>query len=110
MVIDKVGGQDVPRYLIYDIVKFEGVNVGATTFSTRLTCITRELIEPRQRGFFEGKLNKALEPFSVRLKEFFNLEVTGHLLSEKFRKTLAHEPDGIVFQPVNLVSSTWLMK
>jgi hypothetical protein len=40
MVIDKVNGQEIPRYLAYDIVKFEGCDVGRSPFyPIRLACI-----------------------------------------------------------------------
>lgn len=52
----------------------------------------------------KGLINKAVEPFSVRLKEFWDLMTTGYLLSEKFAKKLSHEPDGLIFQPSSDVS------
>jgi mRNA-capping enzyme len=40
MVIDKVNGQDIPRYLAYDIIKFDGLDVGKAPFyPVRLACI-----------------------------------------------------------------------
>jgi mRNA-capping enzyme len=40
MVIDKVNGQDIPRYLAYDIIKFDGCDVGRSAFyPVRLACI-----------------------------------------------------------------------
>jgi len=40
MVIDKVNGQEIPRYLAYDIVKFDGCDVGRSQFyPIRLACI-----------------------------------------------------------------------
>lgn len=40
MVIDKVNGQEIPRYLAYDIVKFDGCDVGRSPFyPIRLACI-----------------------------------------------------------------------
>jgi hypothetical protein len=40
MVIDKVNGQDIPRYLAYDIIKFDGCDVGRSPFyPVRLGCI-----------------------------------------------------------------------
>lgn len=40
MVIDKVNGQDIPRYLAYDIIKFDGCDVGRSAFyPVRLGCI-----------------------------------------------------------------------
>jgi hypothetical protein len=40
MVIDKVNGQEIPRYLAYDIIKFDGCDVGRSAFyPVRLGCI-----------------------------------------------------------------------
>lgn len=40
MVIDKVNGQEIPRYLAYDIIKFDGCDVGRSPFyPIRLACI-----------------------------------------------------------------------
>lgn len=48
MVIDKVNGQSVPRYLCYDIIKIDGQDVGKLAFyPVRLRCIEDEVIGPR---------------------------------------------------------------
>ena len=47
MVIDEVGSQRFPRYLVYDIIRFKGLDVGKTEFSTRLTCIEKEIVGAR---------------------------------------------------------------
>ncbi|XP_018329684.1 mRNA-capping enzyme [Agrilus planipennis] len=100
MVIDKVDGQDIPRYLAYDIVKFEGKDVGKMAFSTvRMECIQKEIINPRIAAMEKGLINKASEPFSVRKKEFWHITQAASLLGEKFAKNLSHEPDGLIFQP-----------
>lgn len=100
MVIDKVEGEDIPRYLAYDIVKFEGQEVGQTPFyPTRLQCIMLEIINPRYQAIEHGLINKSLEPFSVRNKEFWDISQTASLLGEKFASALSHEPDGLIFQP-----------
>lgn len=52
----------------------------------------------------EGLINRANEPFSVRLKDFWDITQTASLLSEKFAKSLSHEPDGLIFQPSKDVS------
>jgi mRNA-capping enzyme len=40
MVIDKVNGQNIPRYLAYDIIKFDGCDVSRSAFHPiRLGCI-----------------------------------------------------------------------
>jgi mRNA-capping enzyme len=52
----------------------------------------------------EGRIDKSTEPFSVRLKQFWDITQAGSLLSDKFSKMLSHEPDGLVFQPSKDVS------
>ncbi|RZC38516.1 mRNA cap enzyme, DSPc and/or DNA ligase A M domain containing protein [Asbolus verrucosus] len=100
MVIDKVNGEDIPRYLAYDIVKFEGQDVGKTPFfPTRLHCLENEIIKPRYLAMENGLINKTLEPFSVRKKDFWEVTQAASLLGEKFARTLSHEPDGLIFQP-----------
>lgn len=100
MVIDKVNGKDIPRYLAYDIIKFEGNDIASRPFyPDRLTCIDVEIVQPRNKAFAEGRLNKAAEPFSIRLKQFWDVTQSKSLLSDKFSKNLAHEPDGLIFQP-----------
>ena len=47
MVIDEVGDERFPRYLVYDIIRFEGLEVGKTDFSTRLLCIQKEIVGAR---------------------------------------------------------------
>jgi mRNA-capping enzyme len=105
MVIDEVGDQKFPRYLVYDIVRFEGEEVGQTNFSTRLLCIDKELVQTRARAMEEGKIDKKKEPFGIRAKQFWSLSETRTLLGPKFTKaSLGHEPDGLVFQPSDEVS------
>ncbi|PNF24935.1 mRNA-capping enzyme [Cryptotermes secundus] len=100
MVIDKVNGQDIPRYLAYDIIKFDGCDVGRSAFyPVRLGCIEKEIVQPRHQAMKEGRIDKSSEPFSVRLKQFWDITQAGSLLSDKFSKMLSHEPDGLIFQP-----------
>ncbi len=50
--------------------------------------------------WFQGKIDKRLEPFSVRQKQFWDVFETRTLLGPKFTKeSLGHEPDGLIFQP-----------
>ncbi|XP_041043141.1 mRNA-capping enzyme isoform X7 [Carcharodon carcharias] len=73
MIIDKVDGKPVPRYLIYDIVKFSGKPVGDCDFNVRLSCIEKEIIQPRHEKMKSGQIDKTREPFSVRNKPFFDI-------------------------------------
>lgn len=45
-----------------------------------------------------GRLDKAQEPFSIRLKQFYDINASDKLLGN-FSKNLCHEPDGLIFQP-----------
>ncbi|KPI98564.1 PREDICTED: mRNA-capping enzyme [Papilio xuthus] len=98
MVIDKEDGEEKNRYLCYDIIRFENQNVGRESFyPVRLMCIEKEIMNPRNRAIASGMISKG--PFSVHLKEFWDLSMTHYLLDEKFAKKLCHEPDGLIFQP-----------
>ena len=106
MVIDDdpVHGK-VPRYLVYDIVTIhkDGKDqpVGQTDFNTRLVCIQREIEGARATYISNGKIDKLKEPFRIRLKRFWDIQSTKVLLGPKFtKKELGHEPDGLIFQPV----------
>ena len=80
-------------------------DVGNCDFVTRLTAIEREIIGPRNKFIQQGLIDKEAEPFRVRLKQFWDISETHILLGPKFKKDLlGHEPDGLVFQPVDHVS------
>lgn len=99
MVMDTVNGQHFPRFLVYDIIRFEGVDVGNTDFGTRLICIEKEIVGARNTYIQQGIIDKTKEPFSIRKKEFWDVSEAHKLMSDKFKKGLAHEPDGLIFQP-----------
>lgn len=102
MVIDTVNGEEIPRYLVYDIVRFDDKDVGKLPFyPIRQQCIENEIIKPRYIAIQKGIINKNAEPFSVRKKEFWPITQAHQLLGEKFARTLSHEPDGLIFQPSN---------
>lgn len=45
-----------------------------------------------------GRLDKTQEPFSIRSKQFYDINASDKLLGN-FSKNLSHEPDGLIFQP-----------
>ncbi|XP_056872725.1 mRNA-capping enzyme isoform X2 [Takifugu flavidus] len=99
MIIDKVNGQPVPRYLIYDIIKFNGQPVGQCNFNIRLLCIEKEIITPRMEKMKSGQIDKTKEPFSIRHKSFFDIHASRKLLEGSFTSQVSHEVDGLIFQP-----------
>lgn len=99
MVIDTVDGVSYPRFLIYDIIRYEGNEVGKCDFGTRLLCIEKEIVGARNNYITQGVINKTREPFSIRKKDFWDIGDTYKLLRPEFTANLAHEPDGLIFQP-----------
>ncbi|KAH8416367.1 hypothetical protein KR222_000734 [Zaprionus bogoriensis] len=100
MVLDKIGETVTPRFLVYDIVRLAGRDVREEAFFPhRLEYIKNDVIGPRILAMKHGIINRALEPFSVRNKDFWDIRTSARLLGEKFSRSLAHEPDGLIFQP-----------
>lgn len=100
MVLDKIGETVTPRFLVYDIVRLAGRDVREESFYPhRLDYIKNDVIGPRILAMKHGIINRALEPFSVRNKDFWDIRTSARLLGEKFSRSLAHEPDGLIFQP-----------
>jgi len=101
LIVDEVEGRKIPRYLIYDIIKFQNEPVGKCGFKVRLGCIRREIIEPRNDKTRRGMLNRSNEPFSLRAKDFWDVRQACELLGDKFSKMVSHEVDGLIFQPAS---------
>ncbi|CAG0879045.1 unnamed protein product [Cyprideis torosa] len=88
-----------PRFLIYDIIKFRGEDVGKCDLPRRFLCIEREVVGPLQKALEEQRLDRQKMPFSVRKKDFWEVQAARKILHGTFAKTLSHEPDGLIFQP-----------
>ncbi|KAL7667487.1 hypothetical protein ACOME3_010703 [Neoechinorhynchus agilis] len=101
MVEDVVEGKRIPRFLIFDVLAFNGHPAGKELdFDKRLELILREIILPRHRAMECGAIDRSREPFGIRRKDFYGLKHSKHLLNEKFKRELPHETDGLIFQPV----------
>lgn len=99
MVIDQCNGVARPRYLVYDVIHFEGEDVGSMPFVDRLRYVKDEIVLPRYEAMKYRFINKLEEPFSVAIKDFWDVTMAAYLLSPKFFEKLTHEPDGLIFQP-----------
>jgi mRNA-capping enzyme len=99
MVIDKVNGTNVPRYLVYDIIRYENEDFSTKSFEDRLIAIKHYIIGPRHEAMKRGMINRNYESFSVRNKDFWDVTQAAALLGPKFAQQLSHEPDGLIFQP-----------
>ena len=54
-----------------------GEEVGKCNFDTRLICIEKEIVNARHDAMREGLLDKSKEPFSIRLKPFWDISQVG---------------------------------
>lgn len=99
LVVDIVKGVRYPRYLIYDIICCDGNDVGKNNFEARLQIIFKQIIFPREEAKKNGTIDRTKEPIGIRIKDFFDLHKTAQLLSPNFQRNLAHETDGLIFQP-----------
>ncbi|XP_046856619.1 mRNA-capping enzyme-like [Xenia sp. Carnegie-2017] len=100
LVLDKNEGVLTPRYLIYDIVRFQSQELCKMSHDIRMKCIDIDIVQPRHKAVQNGVLDKTKEPFSVRSKQFFPVEKAEWILKE-FSPKLTHETDGLVFNAVN---------
>ncbi|ESO99996.1 hypothetical protein LOTGIDRAFT_158221 [Lottia gigantea] len=90
MILDMVDGKSVPRYLIYDILRFEGQEVGKTNLDQRSFCIQKEIIGPRRAKMQQGMLDKNVS-FSVHCNSFWELTKSKELLEGKITNEISHE-------------------
>ena len=100
-VVDDITGvqNKVPRFLITDIIRYEGNEVGKCDFGTRLTCIDKEIVGARNTYIEQGLIDKRKEPFSIRHKQFWDVSESYKLLGDDFKSRLAHKPNGLIFKP-----------
>ncbi|CAF2356122.1 unnamed protein product [Rotaria sp. Silwood2] len=96
-VIDNDHGIKIYRYLVYDIVIYENENVGQRSFTERLDIIRHSIVNIRNEAIAKGHINKSLEPFSIRNKEFWDLSTTSKLLSPAFQSKISHGCDGLPY-------------
>uniref|UniRef100_A0A0N5AHZ1 mRNA-capping enzyme n=1 Tax=Syphacia muris TaxID=451379 RepID=A0A0N5AHZ1_9BILA len=106
MIIDKVKGQNgkeiqVPRLLIYDVIRIDGVDTKDWNFKKRMDCIYKEIIAPRTKAMESGRILRDSEPISIRIKDFWPLRQVRKVFDPKFLNAVGHDIDGLIFQPVN---------
>ncbi|ESO99997.1 hypothetical protein LOTGIDRAFT_213203 [Lottia gigantea] len=102
MILDMVDGKSVPRYryLICDILRFEGLEVGKSHLDRRSFYIQTEIIGPRRTKIQQGMLDENVS-FSVHCNSFWELTKSKELLEGKITNEISHEVDGLIFQPVS---------
>ncbi|KAK2721528.1 uncharacterized protein LOC136035593 [Artemia franciscana] len=101
---NKKSGLEESRYnfLIYDIISYDGKNIGSSPFNIRLDCIQDDIIEPRTRAKKKDLIKTGSESFRITKKEYFKLEDSHKVFrGGSFFKQLTHDTDGLIFQPVD---------
>ena len=66
---------------------FQGQDVGKTDFNRRLLCMEKEIIGARNTKITQGLLDKTKEPFSVRIKPFWDLTAARKVWELRHEKT-----------------------
>lgn len=61
----------------------QGKEVGKTDFKTRLSCIQKEIYEPRSNKIQKGLLDRMKEPFGIRPKPFWDLSQESRIKDTK---------------------------
>ena len=84
LVIDTVGETKVPRYLIYDIIIYENEDVGKKPFKERLDIIRRLIVDVRNKAISTRLIDRCLDPFSIRNKDFWDLSNTQKVCDKHF--------------------------
>lgn len=77
--------------------------MGKCDFGRRELCIKKELIGPRKDAMEERRIIREMEPFGIRIKEFHNITYAEKFFEEDFTRSMAHETDGLIFQPFEWV-------
>lgn len=102
MIIDTFKNVSTARYLIYDIITLDGnIDIGKSNFDYRTLVIENEIIKPREEAKKQGTINRDLESFGIRKKDFWDIQMTSKFFEPKFLNCLGHDIDGLIFQPVN---------
>jgi len=81
------------------LLRMKNENVGKKPFKERLDLIRRSIIGVRNEAMSKNLIDKSLDPFSIRNKDFWDLSTVPKLVGSKFRAQIAHEVDGLIFQP-----------
>ena len=58
-------------------------DVGKMNFHVRMQCIEKEIVFARSEAMRTGRINRQMEPFSVRQKQFFPLFETKKVSNKK---------------------------
>ena len=108
MVVDEIPGSNIKvrRFMIFDLMALNGESLVNCPFGVRWDLIDKYIEKPRRLeadAISRGKLNIGYqyneEPFRVRRKGFWPLEKAKSLLDNFIPKQVAHESDGLIFQP-----------
>lgn len=96
MVTDVINGQNIPKYLIYDVISLNGDNnISQQDFDKRCGVIKCTIIEARRKAKRLNLIPMEGEPFKVADKGFFYIQSA----KKTWELNVTHEKDGLIFQP-----------
>lgn len=97
MVTDIINNDHIPKYLIYDVISYNGNIVANQNFDQRCGLIKCVIVEARRRARHANLISPEGEPFKVADKGFFYIQDAKKTWDLK----VTHEKDGLIFQPVS---------
>jgi len=97
MVTDIVNGQNIPKYLIYDVISLNGNVVATQNFDKRCGLIKCVIVAARRNAKYANLIPAEGEPFKVGDKGFFYIQDS----KKTWNLQVTHEKDGLIFQPVD---------
>lgn len=103
LIEDHFDDKNQLRFLVYDLICFNGKNVMKYPLTERLKILQNDLIWPRKNDSTGYDYSK--ESFSVRLKDFFETRNVRYVLEELI-PCLPHGNEGLVFTPLDLPYKT----
>ncbi|KAK2706182.1 hypothetical protein QYM36_016277 [Artemia franciscana] len=98
---------EIYNFLIYDIISYNGDNVGEQFFWERLDFIQKRIMDPREEAKRNKLIIKGKESFGIRKKEYFQLRKKEKVFKGgSFIRQVAHDTDGLIFQPVDEMTNS----
>eukprot|EP01134_Creolimax_fragrantissima_P004099 CFRG4099T1 len=97
---DPVTGDLIPRFLIYDLIIWEGNAIGfLEPLNRRLKIAEKQVIRPRKLCMQALGEQINMEPFHLRVKKFYPIQQAAIVVNDVIPK-LSHENDGLIVAPV----------
>lgn len=94
------GGKEVPRFLIFDCLVLDGLDLMQRNFDKRIAYVTEHVVKPYTDLFKQFPEERAFQPFDVVMKKM-ELSYGVPMIFNVVLPHLKHGNDGLIFTCVN---------